>query len=73
MTLKNTPTNFSHKFKALQLTFQVVKVTLVLLHSFTHKRSARGLPALAGRGIAVALKAQSFHRQPLAPFLVLDN
>ena len=23
-TLKNTPTNFSHKFKALQLTFQVV-------------------------------------------------
>ena len=24
MTLKNTPTNFSHKFKALQLTFQVV-------------------------------------------------
>ena len=27
MTLKNTPTNFSHKFKALQLTFQVVIVT----------------------------------------------
>ena len=23
-TLKNIPTNFSHKFKALQLTFQVV-------------------------------------------------
>ena len=23
-TLKNTPTNFSHKFKVLQLTFQVV-------------------------------------------------
>jgi hypothetical protein len=25
-TLKNIPTNFSHKFKALQLTFQVVYV-----------------------------------------------
>jgi len=25
-TLKNTTTNFSHKFKALQLTFQVVSV-----------------------------------------------
>jgi transposase len=40
---------------------------------FHHKKSARGLPALAGRGIAVALKAQGFHRQSLAPFLVLDN
>ena len=28
MTLKNTPTNFSHKFKALQLTFQVVYLSL---------------------------------------------
>jgi S1-C subfamily serine protease len=28
-TLKNTPTNFSHKFKALQLTFQVVNIHVI--------------------------------------------
>src|SRR5262249_57339928 len=49
MTLKNTPTNFSHKFKALQLTFQVVK----------HRHYARSEPSVNPNLARIGEKAKA--------------
>jgi hypothetical protein len=46
--LKNTPTNFSHKFKALQLTFQVVCISWRMSGRNTARTAVGGeFPALA--------------------------